>query len=365
MKRCYYEILNVHKEATDQELKISYRKLAMEFHPDRNPDNKEAEDKFKEAAEAYDVLRDPEKRNVYDQYGHDGLQGQGFSGFRGFEDIFSSFGDIFEDFFGFGTGRRGGRGQVRKGADLRYDMTLEFTEAAFGVETQIDIVKREQCSACSGSGCESGTVPENCEYCGGAGQVSRSQGFFTVRTACPQCRGEGRTIPHPCQECRGRGLARVEKKVTVKVPAGVDNGSRLRLTGEGEGAPQDGIPGDLYIFLRVKSHEFFHRDDLDVVCQIPISFVQAALGDEVSVPTLSGELLLKIKKGTQSGDVFTFRGEGIPSLRGNGRGNQLIQVLVKTPTGLNAKQEALLREFAAAEEKKFSTKIKKIFNKNA
>src|SRR5210317_1850076 len=232
-KRDYYEILGLGRNATNDELKASYRKLALKYHPDRNPGNQEAEDKFKEAAEAYEVLRDSEKRALYDQYGHAGLEGSGFSGFGGFEDIFSSFGDIFEDFFGFGTRRRS-RTRVQRSADLRYDLTLSFLDAAFGIETEITVEKMGVCPECNGNRCEAGTGPETCQQCGGVGQVSRNQGFFTVRTTCPVCRGQGQAIPHPCPRCRGAGQEVIRKKVSVKIPAGVDNGSRLRLTGEGE-----------------------------------------------------------------------------------------------------------------------------------
>jgi molecular chaperone DnaJ len=359
-KRDYYEVLGVGHNADENQIKASYRKLALKYHPDRNRGDKEAEERFKEAAEAYEVLRDPEKRNIYDHYGHEGLQGTGFSGFRGFEDIFSSFSDIFDDFFGFGTGRRS-RTAARRGADLRYDMTISFMDAAFGVDTEIEIEKLENCPTCEATGCEPGTYPEDCRQCSGTGQITRSQGFFSIRTTCPQCRGEGRTIPSPCQECRGTGQVEQKKKVSVKIPSGVDTGSRLRLTGEGESGTRGGPPGDLYVFLGVKPHDFFKRNNNDVICQVPISFVQASLGADINVPTLNGEKTLHIPKGTQPGEVFRFKREGIPSLRGHGRGDQIIQVLVKTPTGLNKKQEALLKEFAKLESAKLSTKIKNMF----
>ena len=358
-KQDYYEILNVSRNASDTDLKAAYRKLALKYHPDRNPNDAQAEEKFKEAAEAYEVLRDPQKRSLYDQYGHAGLENTGFSGFGGFEDIFSSFGDIFEDFFGFSSRRRS-RSRAMPGADLRYDMNLDFMEAAFGYETEIDIEKQEVCPDCSGNGCEKGTVPESCRHCSGTGQVSRSQGFFTVRTTCPTCRGNGQIIIIPCPKCRGMGQVMASKKVAVKIPAGVDNGSRLRLTGEGEPGMMGGPPGDLYVFIHVQPHEFFKRRDTDIICEIPISFVQAALGDKISVPTLNGDKTLKVPKGTQPGDVFYFHGEGIPSLRTAQRGDQIIQVAVKTPTHLTKKQEALLKEFAQLESKKISHKIKNI-----
>jgi molecular chaperone DnaJ len=360
-KRDYYEILGIDRNAGADEIKAKYRKLALKYHPDRNPGNKEAEENFKEAAEAYEVLRDAEKRRIYDQYGHEGLQGTGFSGFGGFDDIFSSFGDIFDEFFGFGGGRRS-RSAARRGADLRYDLTVSFMDAAFGVETEIDIEKLETCQACEGAGCEPGTSPENCRYCGGSGQISRSQGCFSIRTTCSQCRGQGRTIPHPCPECRGTGQVNRKKRVSVKMPAGVDSGSRLRLTGEGESGAKGGPPGDLYVYVRVEPHEFFKREDIHVICQVPVSFVQAALGDQLDVPTLNGKKTLDIPKGTQPGDIFRFKGEGIPSLRGHGRGDQIIQVMVKTPTRLNKRQEKLLREFAAIQSSKLSNRIKRAFN---
>jgi len=313
-KRDYYDVLGVSRDAAGDDLKASYRKLALKYHPDRNPGNKEAEENFKEASEAYEVLRDPQKRRIYDQFGHRGLEGSGFSGFSGFDDIFSSFGGIFEDLFGFGTGRRT-RSRAQQGADLRYDLKLSFMESAFGTEKQINVEKREACPVCEGSACKPGTYPENCQSCGGTGQVSRSQGFFTVRSTCPTCHGNGQTITHPCNKCRGSGQVMVNKKVVVKIPAGVDNGSRLRLTGEGEAGVYGGPPGDLYVFIHVEPHEFFQRDDTDVVCRVEISFIQAALGTVIKVPTLKGEKELKITKGTQFGDHFRFRGEGIPSLR--------------------------------------------------
>jgi len=358
-KRDYYEVLGVNRNADDNELKAHYRKLALKFHPDRNPGNKEAEEKFKEASEAYEVLRDPQKRNIYDQFGHQGLEGSGFSGFSGFEDIFSSFGGIFEDFFGFSSGRRS-RTRAQKGADLRYDLSLSFMEAAFGTETEIYLEKEEVCPSCEGSGCEPGTHPETCSQCNGTGQVSRNQGFFTVRTTCHHCRGNGQTIEHPCTTCRGTGHIRVNKKVAVRIPAGVDTGSRLRLTGEGEAGVYGGPSGDLYVFIQVESHDFFERENTNIICQVRISFIQAALGDTIDVPTLNGKKELKIVKGTQPGDLFRFRGEGIPSLRSGKRGDQIIQTVIKTPINLNKKQEALLKEFAKIESGKLSKKLKNI-----
>jgi len=334
-KRDYYEVLGVGRQASDTELKSAYRKLALQYHPDRNPGDRAAEERFKEAAEAYEVLRDPQKRQVYDQYGHAGLEGSGFTGFGGFEDIFSSFGSIFEDLFGIGGGRRSSRSRAQRGSDLRYDLSLSFMEAAFGVEKAIEVEKRESCPVCSGSGCEPGTSPETCSQCQGVGQVARSQGFFTVRTTCPRCQGSGRTIARPCPHCRGNGQVMAVRRVSVKIPGGVDTGSRLRLSGEGEAGFNGGPPGDLYVVIHVEAHDFFKREGRDVICQVPISMVQAALGGEINVPTLDGKKSLQIPKGTQFGDVFRFHGAGIASLRNGDRGDQIIQVLVRTRSGLN------------------------------
>jgi len=356
-KRDYYEILEVERNAGNDEIKAKYRKLALKYHPDRNPDNKDAEDKFKEAAEAYEVLTDLQKRQIYDQYGHQGLEGSGFSGFGGFEDVFSSFGDVFDGFFGFGSKRRS---KSRSGADLRYDMTLSFMEAAFGTESEIEVSNVDTCPECKGSGSKPGTYPETCSNCGGTGQSTHSQGFFTVRTTCPRCHGKGQTIPHPCSNCSGKGRVRTSKNVVVKIPAGVDSGSRLRLTGEGEAGTYGGPHGDLYVFINVKPHELFERSGTDIICHVEPSFVQAALGCKMKVPTLDGEHILKIPKGTQPGDIFRIGGEGIPSLRNGKRGDQIVQVFVKTPAHLNKKQETLLKEFEKIESKKISSKLKNI-----
>ena len=362
-KRDYYEILGVAREADDAELKKAYRKLALKYHPDKNPGDKESEEQFKEAAEAYEVLRDPRKREIYNQYGHQGLEGSGFSGVGGFDDIFSNFGDIFENFFGFGQGRRSGR-RGQKGADLRYDMSLSFMEAAFGTETEIDIEKMEECSQCSGSGCMEGTSPETCTQCRGTGQVSRSQGFFTVRTTCNVCHGKGKIISNPCPGCKGAGQILVEKKVSVKIPGGVDTGSRLRLTGEGEPGLYGGPPGDLYVFINVEPHDLFERNDTDIIYRMEISFIQAAIGCDVKIPTLVGKKKLNIPKGTQYGHVFRFKGEGIASLKYGGRGDELIEIIIKTPKNINKKQESLLREFEKLESKKFTRKLKNILKGN-
>ena len=338
----YYKVLGVSRDASEEEIKKAYRKIAMQYHPDRNPGNKEAEEKFKIVSEACEVLRDPEKRRVYDQYGIEGLKGTGFTGFRGFEDIFSAFGDIFEDFFGLGTSQRR-RG--RAGADLRYDLKISFYDAAFGKETEIEIPQSVLCEACSGTGAKPGTYPVDCPSCRGTGQVTRSQGFFTISTTCSQCRGEGRVIQHPCKECRGLGKVRRNKHISIKLPPGVDTGSKLRVRGEGETGEKGGPAGDLFVVIYVEPHEFFTREGDEIICQIPISFPQAALGTEIEVPTLNGTRVLTIPKGTESGGVFRLKGEGFPRLRGHGRGDEIVQVIVKTPKNLTKRQEELLLEF--------------------
>jgi molecular chaperone DnaJ len=365
-KRDYYDILGVGRDADATELKAKYRKLALKYHPDRNPDNKEAEDKFKEAAEAYEVLTDPQKRKIYDQYGHKGLEGSGFSGAGGFEDIFSSFGDIFEDFFGMGGSRRGGGGRSRsqRGSDLRYDLTIDFMEAAFGTEKELSIEKLQTCDTCHGNGCKPGTQPEVCRTCNGSGQYTQSLGFFSVRTTCPHCQGRGQRISNPCTECSGRGQIYVKKTVSLKVPAGVDNGSRLRLSNEGEASPNGGNPGDLYVFLQVKPHKFFQRNNTDIVCLAEISFIQATLGAKIKVQTLTGEEILKIPPGTQYGDTFRLPNQGIASLRNGQRGDQIIQVEIKTPTKISKKQEKLLHEFEELDANKFTSRLKNLLKHN-
>ncbi|MFH1139913.1 MAG: molecular chaperone DnaJ [Pseudomonadota bacterium] len=349
-KRDYYEVLGVNRNAGPDDLKKAYRKLAMENHPDRKPGDKDAEELFKEGAEAYEVLRDPEKRRVYDQYGHDGLRGTGFSGFGGFEDVFSSFGDLFEEFFG-GSRRRRQPGGPARGRDLRYDMELGFLDAAFGKDMELNIPRDEDCQTCGGTGSVTG-VRQTCSTCGGRGQVYQARGFIQLATSCPTCGGAGQVISDPCPDCRGRGRVEKEKKVSVHVPAGVDTGSRLRLRGEGEPGRQGGPPGDLFVVIHLQPHELFQRDGDHVVFAVPISMVDAALGGEIEVPTLSGAKNLKIPKGVNTGEVLRFRGEGFPNLRGYGRGDQIMEIRVSTPARLTKKQEALLREFAELEKEK-------------
>ena len=342
--RDYYKILGVSRDASEDQIKKNYRKVAMQYHPDRNPGNKEAEEKFKMASEAYEVLRDPEKREIYDRYGIEGLKGSGFTGFRGFDDIFSAFGDIFEDFFGIGTTGRS-RTRASAGGDLRYDLKISFHDSAFGKEAEIEIPKNVVCDVCNGTGAKPGTYPTQCPSCKGTGQVTRSQGFFTISTTCGHCRGEGKIIPHACKECRGHGRVRKTKKIQIRIPPGVDTGSKLRIRGEGEEGQRGGPPGDLFVFIYVEPHDFFSRDGDDIVCQIPISFPQAALGTEIAVPTLNGERKLVIPKGTESGASLRIKGEGFPKMRGYGRGDEIVQVIVKTPRDLTRRQEEILREF--------------------
>lgn len=344
-RRDYYEILGVSQEAGDEEIKKSYRRLAMQYHPDRNPGNKEAEERFKEAAEAYEVLCDPEKREIYNRYGHEGLNGTGYRGFSGFEDIFSSFGDIFGDVFGFQTGRSRSRSAARAGADLRYDLQISFLEAALGTTKEIKLDKLVLCANCRGTGCAPGTSPQVCNRCQGRGQVTQSSGFFSISSTCPQCRGQGSLIVSPCPDCQGMGRIKEGKTVQLKIPAGVETGSRLRLRGEGEGGERGGPDGDLYVFIEVEPHELFERTGDDIYCRIPVSLVQAVLGGQIEVPTLTGSERVKIPPGTQPGQIFRLKGKGISHLRGYGRGDQIIEPVVTIPTNLSRKQEELLREF--------------------
>jgi len=363
IKRDYYEVLGVDRRASEEEIKKTYRKLALKYHPDRNPGDQEAEEKFKEAAEAYEVLRDSEKRNIYDQFGHQGLQGTGFTGFGGFDDIFYAFGDIFEDFFGFGTRRRGQRTTARPGADLLYDLRLDFAEAVFGTEREIEIPTSATCESCGATGREPGTDEQVCPLCQGQGQILQSQGFFRISTTCNRCGGQGRIISNPCHSCNGSGQQKVTRKVLVKVPAGVDTGTRLRIPDQGESGYRGGPPGDLYVRLHMDPHEFFERDGNVLYCQIPISMVQAAIGDTIEIQTLDGSRSVKIKPGTQSGEIIRLKGDGVPNLRGYGRGDLLIDIQVKTPVNLNKRQGELLREFAEIENsKKSSQKLFKFWS---
>jgi molecular chaperone DnaJ len=349
--RDYYNILGISRTANEEEIKKAYRKVAMQHHPDRNPGDKEAEEKFKIASEAYEVLRDPQKRDIYDRFGIEGLKGTGFTGFRGFEDIFSSFGEIFEDFFGLGTSTRR-RSRPRQGADLRYDLKISFYEAAFGREDEIEIPRKATCDVCNGTGSKPGTHPVQCPNCKGTGQTIRSQGFFTISTTCGQCHGVGKYISQPCKECHGSGWVKRTKKIKIKVPPGVDTGSKLRIRGEGEEGERGGPPGDLFVFLFVEPHEFFIRDGDDIACQIPISFSQAALGGEIEIPTLNGKKTLSIPRGTENGELLRVKGEGFPKIKGYGRGDLIAQIFVRTPKNLTKRQEELLRELEEISTKK-------------
>ena len=344
-KKDYYEILNVDRTSSDEEIKKSYRAIAMQCHPDKNPGNKKAEEKFKEAAEAYEVLSDRQKREIYDHYGHEGLSNTGFRGFSGFDDIFSHFSNIFDDVFGYGNVRGQSRSSASAGSDLRYDLKISFLDAAFGITTSIELEKLITCHECKGTGAAPGSSPETCRTCKGRGQVIQSSGFFTISSTCPHCNGYGKFISKPCDNCRGTGKEQVSKTVQLKIPAGVETGSRLRLRGEGEGGSLGGPDGDLYVFIHVEEHEFFTRSGDDIICRVPISFVNAALGGTIEVPTLQGKEKLKIPRGTQNGKTFRLKGKGISHIRGFGHGDQIIEVSVQIPTELSKKQEELLTEF--------------------
>lgn len=347
-KRDYYEVLGVNRGAEEEEIKKAYRKLAMKYHPDRNPGDTQAEEQFKEAAEAYEVLRNPEKRQVYDQFGHEGLAGTGFRGFSGFDDIFSNFGDIFEDFFGFGNTRTRRKSRAKQGLNLRYDLELTLEEAYTGKEEEIRFRRLETCSQCTGTGLSPGTQPQVCRTCQGRGQILRTQGFFQISTTCPSCQGQGRIVTDPCYECRGSGKVKVERKITVRIPAGVDTGSQLRLQGEGEPGDNGGPRGDLFVIVHVKDHHFFKREGENLYCEAPISFVQAALGDKIHIPLLENAdgHGLDIPGGTQPEEVLTLPGLGMPFLQSSRKGDLYVKIIVKIPKKLTQQQRELLEEFA-------------------
>jgi molecular chaperone DnaJ len=342
-KRDYYEVLGVARDASQDEIKKSYRRLAMKFHPDRNKDDAEAETKFKEAKEAYEVLKDAEKRSAYDRFGHEGLRGAagGAGGFSA-----EGFGDIFGDVFGdiFGGGRRGAS-QVFRGADLGYELKLDLERAVAGDSVTIDVPTQVACESCDGSGAEKGSDPTKCTTCGGVGQVRMQQGFFSIQQTCPACKGAGTVISDPCKSCHGRGRISRTKTLNVKVPAGVDDGDRIRLSGEGEAGRNGGPPGDLYVEIRITPHKIFERSGADLSCEVPVSFATATLGGEVQLPTLDGHVSLKIPGGTQSGKVFRLRGKGVTTVRDPHKGDLFARVVVETPVHLTSEQESLLRQF--------------------
>jgi len=353
-KRDYYTTLGVNRDASEEDIKKSYRKLAMKHHPDRNPDNKQSEEKFKEAKEAYEVLSDARKRAAYDQFGHAGVDAsagfgagaRGFGGQEGFGGFADAFGDIFGDIFNSGGGRGRGSG-VYRGADLRYNLELTLEEAARGTEAKIRIPTLEECATCHGSGAKPGTQPKTCPSCHGQGQVRVSQGFFSVQQTCPQCRGTGKIIPEPCATCSGAGRVKKHKTLSVKIPQGVDQDDRIRLTGEGEAGLNGGPTGDLYVVITLKPHSVFQRENSDLHCEMPISFATAALGGEIEIPTLDGHANIKIPAETQTGQVFRLRNKGIKSVRSSVHGDLFCHVAIETPVKLTAKQRELLREFEA------------------
>ena len=384
-KRDYYQVLGVERTATPEDVKKAYRKMAVKYHPDKNPGDKSAEDKFKELGEAYEVLSNPDKRSAYDRFGHQAFsQGGGMGGAGGVHDPFEVFrevfgggggrgggGGIFESFFGDGFasegGERGGRG---RGADLRYDMRITFQEAARGVEKEIEIAKLQTCDICHGSGAEPGSKVTTCPTCGGQGQVAVARGFFNIAQTCPRCRGAGQTIEKPCHACHGDGRTEKTTTIKIKIPAGVEDGTRLRSSGQGEGGARGGPAGDLYVVLHVEPHEIFQREGTDLYCSVPISFARAALGGEVKVPTLDGSAVLKVPAGTPSGKVFRLRGKGMPEVHGRGMGDLHAKLYVEVPTKLNLDQRHKLQAFADScdetthpEEMSFFRKAKEFFNK--
>ncbi len=352
-KRDYYEVLEIARDASEEDVKKAYRRLAFKYHPDRNQGDRAAEEKFKEAAEAYEVLSDAGKRRQYDQFGHAGMAGAGFHGFENVGDILSRFADvfggggagsIFESFFGFG----GGRSRPDTGASLRAEVTVTLEEAARGVEKTLAVKRRELCTECGGSGAKAGTKPETCRTCRGAGQVAASQGFFSIQTACPACHGQGRVIRQPCGPCRGAGLALGKAEITIRIPAGIDDEQQLRVAGEGEPSPGGGGRGHLYCTVRISPHPFFTRRGDDVLCEVPITFPQAALGDSIEVPTLDGLVNLKIPRGTQPGDTFRLRGRGVANVHGRGKGDHIVIARIEVPKKLSSAEEALLRKLGEA-----------------
>jgi len=363
-KRDYYEVLGIPRGASPEEIKKAYRKMALKYHPDRNAGDKEAEEKFKEAAEAYSVLIEPEKRSIYDRYGHQGLQGEGF-GFSGFDSsIFQDFEDILGNFFGFGdifgTRERRRRYSPRRGRDLGLEIEITLEEAAFGVSKEIKLERAENCHSCHGTGLEPGTNMSTCPTCQGTGHQRYSQGFFTISRTCSRCQGRGEIISYPCHTCSGTGKEKKRKSLNIKIPPGIDDGTRLRLAGEGEAGDAGAPKGDLYVLVRIRKHEFFEKEDNDLYCTIGISFTQAALGTEVEIPTLEKREKLKIPPGTQSGDEFRLKGKGIKSLHRDKKGDLYVKVIVETPRNLTREQKDLLRKFSQARGENLNSISRKI-----
>lgn len=344
-KRDYYDILGISRDASEKDIKKAYRRVAMKHHPDRNPDNKEAEEKFKEASEAYEILSDAQKRGAYDQYGHDAVSGNaGAGGFGGGAGNFSDiFGDVFGDMFGGGGGGGRSRGPAR-GSDLRYNLDIDLEEAVKGTEVKIRVPTLVACAVCDGSGAKKGSSPVTCTTCGGVGQVRMQQGFFSVQQTCPNCHGKGKIISDPCTSCHGQGLVEETKTLSVKVPRGVDTGDRIRLTGEGEAGPDGGPAGDLFVQMNVREHKIFERDGKHLYCEVPISIIDAALGGELEVPTLDGRVKLKIPAETQTGKLFRLRGKGVTPVRGGSTGDLLCRVALETPVNLTKQQKDLLKQ---------------------
>lgn len=362
----FYGLLGVGRDASADEIRSAFRKAALKHHPDRNPGNAEAEKKFKQISEAYDVLSDEKKRKLYDQFGHEGLKGQARRDFQGgdFRDIFEAFGDIFggggggaESVFGdfFGVGKGGRRGPKR-GASLRVEIEIDFKEAALGAKRTIELTRNELCGTCKGSGAKPGTSPVTCRGCGGRGVVGRNAGFFVLQQTCPACGGEGKAVESPCGACRGAGLASAKREIEVSIPAGIENATRMRVSGQGEASRDGGPPGDLYVDVYVREHEFFRREGNDVHCELPVPFAQVALGAEVEIPTLTGKASLKIPRGTASGALLRLRGQGVTGVNGRGRGDLVVRVVVSVPAKLSKRQEELLQEFQKLEQEQAGKK---------
>ena len=360
-KRDYYEVLGVTREADGREIKRAYRHLAIKYHPDRNPDNPEAEEKFKEAAEAYEILSDPERRRMYDQFGHDGLRGSGFSGFSGIDDIFSHFGDIFSDFFGFGA--QPGRRRRRKGTNIPAELQLTFLEAAKGVVKEVEVETHEPCTTCGGSGAKPGTEPQVCSTCNGSGQAMHQQGFFVVQTTCPHCHGTGKVIEENCPDCRGTGRTPKTESLKVTVPAGVDDGLTLRIPGKGEPGPPGGVPGDLHVVLNVEPDPRFIREGPNLLTKIPVTYTQLALGTTLTVPLIEDETEVEVSPGTHPDEVLVLKRKGFPRLHGRGKGDLVVKLELEIPKKLSRRKEALLRELAAEEGVEVKPAKKSFFQK--